>query len=782
MKGLKAALYKDFKLFFSGAGLLALLLPFLLLLAFQAGMGDLSRQAYVQPFPIAVRDGDGTVMSRSLIAQMDRVALFSQILRAEEGMTDTQLLEAGAAAVVTVPKDFFYDLYKMEDCPVAVTLNRDMPLESTLFQSIFTSVMDIIGANQSAGQGLYRFCYGDLTPDQERAMYAETSELLLQDALSRQTVFESDVQPADVQGALERRLLACVLAVLALFFSIASVKTLPEELGLGVLPRYRAIGGSMAAFLCSKFCVMALLTLPTLLLAGLMSGGVGMGSLLLITLVLLFGSFGLLLAVTAWTGGAAATQRWGNLLLLISLVLGGTLWPRHLLPGPLPMLGKLTLPYYAALGLEAAHRGTSAWRLLGLLWPVLLMGAGGIALAVPGLRHRHGEADRVQVPVSEPAAPPAPAEKLLGIPLRLAGLSRLKFRAMAGGWRGLTALLAAALLCGAAAMAAQAGGQSSLRLAVCDLDASPMSQELTQRLSQRAGLSLIPCGHTQGQRLTLLGEAEGLLTIGAGYAQALGSGEQLPLRYEEASAAVSAQGAREIVAGQVAAQRSRIRAVDLAMRQVGHPLSEEQIDRLLSEIDQAEQSAPPLYQIQTADGAVLESPFFPTPMSFAALAVLLTLLTAAPWSGSYGGRLVERRMLTLPRGRLLSYGSDCLALSALGLAVAAGVLLPSGWPGLIPLLAAGVYAFCSAALALALVRLTTREGRVDGLAPFLALILCLLGGCFMDLSQLSPAFARLSLLTPPGLAVRAAAGHGLAAIALLAEGAALFAVGAPRRS
>ena len=120
-------------------------------------------------------------------------------------------------------------------------------------------------------------------------------------------------------------------------------------------------------------------------------------------------------------------------------------------------------------------------------------------------------------------------------------------------------------------------------------------------------------------------------------------------------------------------------------------------------------------------------------------------------------------------------------MGALALVVTLAALLPGGGLDGWTLIAAAAYALCGAALALALVRFTAQEGRVDALAPFLALILCLLGGCFLDLSQLSPTAARLALLTPPGLAVRAAQGSPAAAAALLLAGAALLRLGMPRR-
>ena len=391
MRALRACLYKDGKLFFRGAGVLALVLPLLVLAALrlfplEAEVGPGS----VRPFPIAVRDEDDTVMSRSLISQMARVELFSSVKRARVGETDGELLDQGAAAVVTIPKDFFYDIYSMSQSPVEVILNGDMPLESALFQAVFGSVMDIIRAGQASWRGLYDFCYGELTPELERQLYDESSNDLLRDALGRQTVFDSAVEGADLRGALERRLLAAVYAVTALFFSLCAVRTLPEERALGVLPRYRAAGGSLTAFLLSKLLITLLAVLPALLLGFSLLGGDRAGPLLAVGLLLLPGAFGPLLAVAAWSPDAATAQRWGNLVLLLSLVLGGVVWPTSLLPGPLAALGVLTLPHWALLGIEAVGGGMSAGGTAALLWPVLLMGGLGFALALWGLKRPRG--------------------------------------------------------------------------------------------------------------------------------------------------------------------------------------------------------------------------------------------------------------------------------------------------------------------------------------------------------------------------------------------------------
>ncbi len=765
MRALLSCLYKDIRLFLRGAGLLALLLPLLLLPALRLAAPNVE-DGLVESFPIAVRDLDGTVMSRSLISQLKKVELFSQVRVLEEGETDAQALADGAAAVATIPRDFFYDLYDMAECPVFVTLNTQKKLESALFESVFTSVMGIIRANHASALGVYTFVYGQLDQELTARLRAEAGEQLVLDALGRQRVFDAPAEVSGAAGALARRLAACVLAVLALFFALAGAKNLPEERALGVIPRFRAAGAGVWPFLLSKLLSVWLLSLPALALTALLAG-VGFFAALAIYTLLLLASFALMVFLSLICRDAPRTQRAGGLVIVLSLALGGTLYP------PLsPALTQLTLPGAAALALEAAAARLPAGTVLTLLWPVLAVAAPFTArcLLPPvrrGLR-RAGRARRGELSGEE-----RPAFRRRGLPGRAAGLCAFRLKQLSGGGAAAAILAASALLCGFAAAARPASAQE-LKLAVLDLDGTAQSRELIDYLSSSGGLDVAELSERDARLSLLRGRREGLLTVGEGYAAALNDDGDIPLRYEAAPSALSGQGAREIVTGRVIAQLRRAQSVSQAAALLGRPLSAQETEALFALIQELGNQLPDLYRLSYAGGQPSPDPFSPSPLSFALLVALFTLLTAAAPLGSAESRAVRARMGVFRRGRAVELASSLAALTLLGFASAALTLLPSG-SGAGPYVAALPASFCFAALALWLARAAGGEGRVDALAPLAALLICLLGGCFMDLSALSPAVARLTLLSPAGLAAAAAASP-LCALALLAEGAAFTAL------
>ncbi|MGO5114536.1 ABC transporter permease [Candidatus Avoscillospira sp. LCP25S3_F1] len=734
MKRFYALLAKDLRLFFRRSGVVTLALAMVLLGALALGGGDLSRGAYVEPFPIAVRDEDQTLMSASLIGQMKQVELFSEVYDGGSA-TDASWMARGAAAVVTIPKDFFYDLYTMEPVTVDLALNEDMPLEASLIRAVFTSVMDIIAANESVHLAVYDFCYGPLDQQEQAQLWEAFSNRLLRDALGRQLVFDTEQMAVDTADTVQSALRLCALSMLCLFFPMVSVQAVPAERDTGVLARYRAAGGSMLPFLLAKLVTGLLLTLPTLaVVLALFCREILLRAVWTVLFVYV-GAWGVLLVLAVTAKDGAAAQRRGNVFLLLNLLAGGAVYPLPLLPDWLHGVARLTLPYGLTVGLEL---GLSP----ALLWP-LALGVGGLLWSWQRLEHNLA-VDRRRRSGLELPLPPG----------RWAGATALKSRAMSGGWLGVTVLCAVALLCGAVSRQATSNSTpGALTVAVVQEDHSPQADDLLERLEQVEGLALYPVERDKTASVLRWGDAEGVLTIGEGYGTALADGEQLPLLYESAAAAASNQAAREIVAGQVTAQRARLRGLDDAERLLERPLTAEEKTELLANMDQRYDALPPLYTVTAGAGAAAPWSATAPPLGGTLLLVLFTLLTWGAWMARPDAVRVDQRMTSVHGGRTLSYGTDLLSLWFTG-AVVGGLSLwslkapPADW------LSVGVYVLAVGVVVRAVTRWTGVGGRMDLLAPFLALITSLLGGCFCPLDQFSHWLERLSWLTPQGLALQ----------------------------
>lgn len=745
-----ANIYKDLKIYFTKNGLisaiLALILPLFLLPTLIFGVDDLSSQKMVTSFPIAIRDNDNTPMSHSLITQLREIDLFSQV-RLLTKETDNDAIAAGAVAVATIPKDFFYDLYTMSDCPVNVTVNSAFPVQSELFVSVFRSVMGIIDANHAAAIGVYTFVYGDLTPELISQMRAETGDKLVYDALGRQRFFADLAVSPDLPAALTRRLSACVLGVMAIFFALTSAKTLPEERRLGVLPRLRATGTGISGFVLSKLLSAALLSLPVVALSAALIK-MSFFYVLVVYLALLVCAFSVMGTIAAAANSAATTQRIGNVILLLSLVLGGTLWPSAALPELLRPLSNLALPHYAQMALEARASGLDFYETAGLLWPLAVIAAVP-PLLLPLVRAL--PVRQYQQNIMAAAGELPESGRTTGTLYRAVRLTVFRLRQATGGPGTLILTLAAALVCGLCARELRAPGAGSLRIAVWDRDGTELSAELVEALGSSQGVDVAELSGDSARRALLTGEREGLVIIGRGYGRAMIAGEATPLTFEAAPSSVSARAARELVAGRAVAQYRALEAQAEAAAMLGRELDETDILRLRQAISAAAEQLPPLYNVTYTEGQPPADPFAPGPVGLGCLAALFTLLTAGAYAAAPDARSADRRLRAIPGGPAVGIISDMGALTGLGLAVMLLVVLPAGeGPEVIPAAIAG--SLCMASLSLLLNTVSAAEGRVDTLAPLAALFICILGGSFMDTSVLAGGLRAATYLSPAALA------------------------------
>ena len=360
--------------------------------------------------------------------------------------------------------------------------------------------------------------------------------------------------------------------------------------------------------------------------------------------------------------------------------------------------------------------------------------------------------------------------------MRFLSLVFKKQRAMFGGVLPALVMLALLTLCSFAADGAlRATRPDSIRVLVIDEDASPESKALTDALSAHAGLTVTASDSPAAARRALsLGRAEGLLLLSSGYGAGIRTGDtDGRLRYESAPLASSGQAVREIVSGAVARQRIHARAYRDA-------------EAMLGELSPADRAAlttalsaplPAAYTVRTAGRGApaatrsVYAAFSARYQGFGALCAMLCLLTLSAFFGREESLAVNDRLRVLPHGGALAAGSDVCALLLTGLLTVLPAFLPMTAIRLRDVLSFAAYVFCVTGLCFLIGRFGRAAGRIDVLSPFVALFTGLLGGCFLDLSAVSPALRTLSLFTPQGLLLEAVSTDTLfAPLALLAVG------------
>ena len=354
-----ACLKKDMRLLTGGGWrqLLFLLLPVALVFLMLPGMKTAaSADELIAGFKIAVRDEDETVMSRLLISQLDHVSLFSSAVRAGE-RSDEELGSEGCAAVVTIPKDFFYDLYDMHDTDLIIALNSDMPQQANIVKSVFTSLISILEENQKVYYAAARTRFGELSDEQMQEVYYDYSNSAIEDALSRLDYFELAGLYEKGFDTTKLFFSASLLSMILLFIPLTMLRSVSEEIDSGLLSRFTSAGGSITEMLVSKLFIAFIMTaIPAAAVLLILRPG-HLELLIPVLLITFLLSFALFLFTGLISGRSAAAQLIGNLIMLVILTLGGAFYPVSLLPNAFSAVSRFMLPNIILSSLQSASLG-----------------------------------------------------------------------------------------------------------------------------------------------------------------------------------------------------------------------------------------------------------------------------------------------------------------------------------------------------------------------------------------------------------------------------------------
>ncbi len=369
-----ACIKKDIRLVF-GKGwksVLLLIVPIVLLLAMSLFMGKMANAgAFTEPFAIAVRDEDDTVMSKMLIQQLRAVALFDSV-RSVKGGTDEEILTDDCAAVITIPKDFFYDLYDMQDTDVVITLRGSMPRESAIVKSAIGALAGILEQNQRIYYAAARIRYGELHSREMNEVYYRYSEASVNDALNRLAYFsigslyEDELQSRTVFFA------AGICSVLILFVPLCVLRSLQEEREMGIHERFVSSGSSSLLLLAAKYLADLLLIAFSVAVLLIVTRIPHAGKMILPLLCLTTVSFLLFYLIGMLCGSTERAQLIGSVMLLLMLLLGGAIFPYRLLPEKLQFAAAATVPYYVERVFYAVSLDRGVSEIARILLPVLI--------------------------------------------------------------------------------------------------------------------------------------------------------------------------------------------------------------------------------------------------------------------------------------------------------------------------------------------------------------------------------------------------------------------------
>ena len=790
MKGFFAAIWKDGRLFLRKGGLFILLFPLLLFPLFAFFFQGQSGQ--MQAFPVMVIDEDQTIMSKTLIREMEKVELFSTVIK-EEGEIGQEgrekAFQEGVVGILRIPKDFFYTAYRFEGEPVDLSLNANRPTESLLFQSIFTSIMEIMEKEQEISKGVFHALYGEsLSKQEEESLYEHASERLLTAVLKRQLVFDEEGQSSQVEKALSLRVFSFIFFFLLAFCALSSVFSVPEEEKKGIPQRFALLGGR--GFFLSKLFFLFLSALPLLLLclfALQKTLDLSLEQLIPIAFIFcveLLSFFFFFYQLFRIMGEESTAKLLSFSLLFLGILYTGKLFGESNAPELVKRLSPITVN---RMVLEGVRRGLSFSTLLSTALPLLLWDVLALALGIlsgiyfklktffkqkafsrklqreskrqdgqfgqdrpDGQHGQHGQyRPGGQYKSYEKSALPFPCSLL-----------SLRFSLLLGGGRGFLLLVLFLLSLFAYS---RVGGKEKLSLMLVREDQGAWSEELIQELQQEKGLQVEVVENQEAKKALLEGSVEGVLWIKEGFTgDTEGRGS---LHYESSADSLAEMGIREIVAALSSTLRMEKGALAYGESLLGRSLNETEKEAIEESIAKSKRTEP-LYQIQELKGEKGRSLFQPKREAVLGFVLYFFLFSLGTALGREEEKRVFQRSRTYPAGRI-RYHLSCILLfgllslgfflvlegrTILGIEKEGGLRLAVLYKNLLlPLLCTLGFSFFLYSFARRLSYSVFGAEMAGGLSLSLGLLFSFLGGSFVDFSSLSNIPSFIPYLSPIGI-------------------------------
>lgn len=348
MKNFLACLKKDILLFFSrGRGIaVVILLPLIMLFTLRLGLQEVSEvRNYIKPFSIVVTDLDQTSMSKMLVDQIENVEVFDNVELRYQKSNDAAF-EEGVACEITIPKDYFYDMFTM-DGVIDIRFNSKMPAESELCESFLLQIVDVFRAAQESYCAEYSLRFGDSVSITDNAEWMKLiSERIIANVFDLIASMNQKEYLESLSVQTKAMMSSCVIFLVAFLVPLYTLKSFSDDLDSGMLTRYRSAGGSVTAQILAKFftalLIFSIVAVPFCfaLFEGNVLPPLGSSLLLFVTCFSILAPFSLCIK------RSSTFMLLSNTYLILSVIMSGCIYPLQLYPNWAQAFARFFAPNY----------------------------------------------------------------------------------------------------------------------------------------------------------------------------------------------------------------------------------------------------------------------------------------------------------------------------------------------------------------------------------------------------------------------------------------------------
>lgn len=644
MKKALAIIYKDIRALQMKSLFLSYALAALFFWSVWFGLGGLNSNSLLQSFPIAVRNEDNTLISKNIVYQLSKMEIFSEVYHVKEE-SDKDLIDEGYVGVITIPKDFFYKVYTFDNEPIGIALSSSNSIQAMFLQEIIVSAMDIITSNQVARLGEHTYLYGE-NIDMD-AVYEEASRDILGDLLKRNGIYEKEDEIFSIEHILVYRLVSLGIGILALFFTLNTVKSLLKDENIYVYGRMFV--SRKERFLISLWHILYtyLLLLPLIIALDRLLLHTPYIYILSVLMISIFYAGYVFLKI--WVRDERLYNRISNLVLIFLIFTSGQIWNINLFGDFYQSMIRCNPIYVMNLSLLTGEFSYMYAVLAGagILYTIYyIMGNDAYEIwshidTKPGNIRRYPDV-------------------YIG---RVLSLSVTKAFLIIGKWQGIFWSIVIGILLAMGFSDMRVPKNEQITLGVVDYDTTGRAEKLISDLD----MDILVMEEALADRYILENKIEGKLILT----------KDGKLKLTTAPLSKTKEAIKEWISAKASVYQVQERVLLDIEAKRGSALSQEETEAFQEVVSEMAKQVKKVYAIRYFDKEVKESYFMPDIFRFILYIILLVLLSGIYVIADERARDVEAR-LTVLGGKGLAFWSDGYAMIVVGMGVGAALLYFGG--------------------------------------------------------------------------------------------------------